>query len=78
MIHMPEPHPDDDTLSGFLEWIATSYSSRPALLYKPSLKTEIWTYADLREQAYRVTRWLQDQGVGKGERIVLWAPNSPW
>ncbi|HEX8919304.1 MAG TPA: AMP-binding protein, partial [Chloroflexota bacterium] len=46
--------------------------------YKPSLKTEIWTYADLREQAYRVTRWLQDQGVGKGERIVLWAPNSPW
>lgn len=70
--------PDDQTLTGFLEWIATRYSSRPALQYKPSLKTEVWTYQELRDYADRVAHWLQDQGVGKGDRVVVWAPNSPW
>ena len=68
----------DETLSGFLEWIATRYSPQPALLYKRSLKTEIWTYRNLRERADRVAHWLQDHGVGKGDRVVVWAPNSPW
>ncbi len=68
----------DQTLAAFLEWITTTYSSRPALLYKTSLKTETWTYRDLGEAAHRVARWLQDQGVGKGDRVVIWAPNSPW
>jgi long-chain acyl-CoA synthetase len=70
--------PDDQTLSGLLEWIAETYTSRPALLYKRSLKTEVWTFQDVRRHADRVTHWLQDQGVGTGDRVVLWAPNSPW
>jgi long-chain acyl-CoA synthetase len=78
LIHTSQVPRYDQTLSGFLEWIATTYSSRPALMYKPSLKTEVWTYRDLRAHAERVTRWLQDQGVGKGDRVVIWAPNSPW
>jgi long-chain acyl-CoA synthetase len=70
--------PGDQTLSGFLDWIATTYSSRPALLYKSSLKTDVWTYQDLRERADRIAHWLQTQGVSKGDRVVIWAPNSPW
>lgn len=68
----------DQTLCTFLEWIATTYSSRPALMHKASLKTDIWTYRDLRETAHRVAHWLQDQGIGKGDRVIIWAPNSPW
>jgi len=78
MPYTSQAQPDDQTLSGFLDWIATRYSSRPALLHKRSLKTEVWSYQDLREHADRVARWLQDQRVGKGDRVVLWAPNSPW
>jgi long-chain acyl-CoA synthetase len=26
----------------------------------------------------RMTGWLAGQGVGPGDRVVLWAPNSPW
>src|SRR5947209_9658198 len=70
--------PDEQTLSGLLEWIAETYTSRPALLHKRSLKTEVWTFQDVRRHADRVTHWLQDQCVGKGDRVVLWAPNSPW
>jgi long-chain acyl-CoA synthetase len=72
------PQPDDQTLGGFLAWIATTYSSRPALMYKPGLKTDVWTYSDLRERADRVAHWLQDQGIGKGNRVAIWAPNGPW
>lgn len=69
---------DDRTLSGFLQWVGTRYASQPALLYKPSLKTDVWTYRDLLERADRVAHWLQLQGIGKGDRVALWAPNSPW
>ncbi len=72
------PQTNDRTLSAFLDWIAETYASRPALLYKPSLKTNVWTYRDLRERANRVTHWLQNEGIGKGDRVVVWAPNSPW
>jgi long-chain acyl-CoA synthetase len=75
---LSEAQPDDQTLSSFLDWIATRYSSRPALLYKSSLRTQVWTYWSLREHADRVADWLQHQGVAKGDRVVVWAPNSPW
>jgi long-chain acyl-CoA synthetase len=78
MISAIKPLPDTETLGSFLDWIAATYSSRPALMYKPGLKTDVWTYADLRERADRVTLWLQERGVGKGDRVVLWAPNRPW
>src|SRR5437763_6553073 len=69
---------DERTLSGFLDSIATTYSTGPALLFKRGLKTDTWTYEDLRDRANCVTHWLQSQGIGKGDRVVLWAPNSPW
>ncbi|GAC1320823.1 MAG: AMP-binding protein [Chloroflexota bacterium] len=78
MAQISRVQPDDQTLCSFLTWIATAYATQPALLYKPSLRTQVWTYQDLREQADRVTCWLQDRGVGPGDRVVLWAPNSPW
>jgi long-chain acyl-CoA synthetase len=78
MARTPEAPLADQTLSAFLEWIAATYASRPALLYKPSLKTQVWTYRDLQHKAYRVAHWLQEQGVGRGDRVVIWGQNSPW
>src|ERR1035437_2443304 len=72
------PPSDDQTLAGFLELIAATYSSRPALVYSLSLRTEVCTERDLLERADRVAGFLQGQGAGKGDRIALWAPNGPW
>lgn len=69
---------DDQTLAGFLDWIAARYASRPALLYRPGLKTDVWTYRDLLEQADRVGQWLHDRNLRKGDRVIVWAPNGPW
>jgi long-chain acyl-CoA synthetase len=73
-----QEQPDEGTLSGFLTWIGGRYATHPALLYKASLRTEVWTYHDLRENADRIAAWLQQRGVGRGDRVVLWASNSPW
>jgi long-chain acyl-CoA synthetase len=78
MTTIAPPTSAGQTLSGFLDWIADRYTNQPALLYKPSLKTEVWTYRDLRDKADRVAAWLQEQGVRKGDRVALWGPNSPW
>ena len=67
-----------ETLGDFLDWVANRYAARPALLYKASLKTEVWTYEDLRERADRIACLLRDAGVRKGDRVALWGPNSPW
>jgi long-chain acyl-CoA synthetase len=67
-----------ETLGRFLERVTTQFSSSPALLYKPRYRTENWTYAHLWEHTTRVAWWLHAQGIGQGDRVVLWAPNSPW
>jgi long-chain acyl-CoA synthetase len=76
--HVSRTQPDEQTISSFLDWIAATYSSRPALLYKRSLKTDVWTYSQMRDNADRVAGWLLAQGVRKGDRVALWAPNGPW
>jgi long-chain acyl-CoA synthetase len=36
-----------------------------------------WSYAELLDASRRVARYLRDQGVGKGDRVVFWGPNRP-
>jgi long-chain acyl-CoA synthetase len=66
------------TLDTLLEDLAERYGSRSALLYKPRYRTESWTYRQLFEQAGQMASWLRGQGVEKGDRVVIWAPNNPW
>src|SRR6478672_3141689 len=65
-----------ETLGDFVQSVAERFGSRPALLHKPGKTTEVWSYIELKERANRVARWLGEQGVGKGDRIILWAPNG--
>jgi long-chain acyl-CoA synthetase len=47
-----------------------------AILQRRGYRTERWTYADVAACAARVARELEARGVTKGERILLWGPNS--
>jgi long-chain acyl-CoA synthetase len=67
-----------ETLGQFLERVTTEFGSRPALLFKPRYRTETWTYTQLWEYTTRVAWWLRERGIGQGDRVILWAPNSPW
>src|SRR3954464_9559261 len=66
-----------DNLSAFLKDIAHQFGTRPALLYKNGHRTQSWTYQDLLDQTLATAHWLEQQGVKKGDRLILWAPSSP-
>ena len=39
-------------------------------------RTERWSYGQVAETAFRFARELEKRGIGKGERVLLWGPNS--
>jgi long-chain acyl-CoA synthetase len=66
------------TLGAFLREVTAGYGPQPALTYKPGATPEVWSYQHLWEQSSRVAGWLRAQGITKGDRIVIWGPNSAW
>jgi long-chain acyl-CoA synthetase len=65
------------TLIDLLRESAASYGNRPALLIKPGFRTRIWTYRDLLDLAPRVARVLAEQGLERGDRVLIWGVNRP-
>ena len=66
-----------DTLVELLETSSEAFGANPALLIKPSFRYLVWSYADLWSDSGRVASFLQDKGVERGDRILLWGPNMP-
>lgn len=63
------------SLAGYLEEFL-SKGSDCAYAQPQGYRTVRWTYRRVAETAYQFARELAERGVGKGERILLWAPNS--
>ena len=68
---------EGDTLVEFLEAKAREYGPRPALYFKPGFRYQTWTYQDLWEGSGRVASLLQQRGLEKNDRVLLWGPNCP-
>jgi long-chain acyl-CoA synthetase len=66
-----------DTLVELLETSSEAFGANPALLIKPSFRYLVWSYVGLWNDSGRVASFLQDKGVKKGDRILLWGPNMP-
>ena len=66
-----------ETLVQFLREGADKFGPRTALLFKPSFRYQRWTYAQLWEDSGRVASLLQQLGLEKGDRVLLWGPNCP-
>jgi long-chain acyl-CoA synthetase len=66
-----------ETLIQFLNESATRFGPRTALLFKPSIRYQRWTYAQLWEQSGQVASLLQKHGLEKGDRALIWGPNCP-
>jgi long-chain acyl-CoA synthetase len=56
---------------------ATRFGDKPALMIRPSFRTRVWRYQDLGRDVPRAARVLADAGVGKGDRVIVWAVNRP-
>ncbi|MCK9641670.1 MAG: AMP-binding protein [Prolixibacteraceae bacterium] len=52
-------------------------SDRSATTIKPFIKTYRQTYGEFQQQIYRSANYLLDQGVKKGDRVMVVASNCP-
>src|SRR5215813_4363457 len=57
------------------DWEARGES--PAIAYRRGLRTLGWSYRTLREASLHLASELQSRGIGKGERVLILAQNSP-
>jgi long-chain acyl-CoA synthetase len=66
------------TLVDILERSRVMHAQRPALALRGRGGRVGWTYAELGRRADRFADLLAERGVGRGERVLIWAPNQPW
>src|SRR3954468_3992329 len=73
---MPHPQPPyrDVTVGDLLSRLAAALPDREALVYGGGPR---FTFAALQQEARTLARGLIALGVGRGERVVLWATNVP-
>jgi len=66
-----------ETLLDLVTAGAAKFDRRPALLIRPFFRTRTWRYRDLAAIVPRAAHVLRDNGVGPGDRVILWAVNRP-
>jgi len=64
----------EGTLPGFLDHVAARFAERPALEYRG----QVLTYAEMKALSDRVAAGLLAMGVGRGDCVALYLPNTPW
>ncbi len=65
------------TVVDLLQESVQKFGPRTALLFKPAFRYHRWSYARLWEEAGQVATLLQQRGITKGDRVVIWGPNCP-
>lgn len=65
------------TLLTFLDDFAGDGGETLAFIHKTGLRTVRWTRREIAANAYRLARELAARGVEKGDRVLIWATNSP-
>jgi fatty-acyl-CoA synthase len=64
-----------DTIGDDFDRTVARCGDRDALVDRPSGRR--WTYAELRDEVDAVAHGLLAAGIGKGDRVGIWAPNCP-
>jgi long-chain acyl-CoA synthetase len=52
------------------------HGEQHAFVQPSGYRTVRWTYRQVAETAFRFARELDNRSIGKGERVLLWGPNS--
>ncbi len=61
----------------FIKTIAQRYKNRTAIKMRPRFRTISWSYDDLFKYSTLIASLLEKRKIKKGDRVLLWAPNSP-
>lgn len=66
------------TLLDILTESCQKFTNHPALIMRMGYRTVVLTYAQVYALAQQTAAFLQANGVGKGDCVVVCAPNSPY
>lgn len=72
-----EPLQEKDVIGHYVHALVKMYSQKPAILWKSSYRMQTYSYADLYDKALRLVSLFGSMGIRKGDRICVWAYNSP-
>jgi fatty-acyl-CoA synthase len=64
-----------DTIGDNFDCTVARHGDREALVDRPSGRR--WTYSQLRAEIDAIAHGLLAAGIGKGDRVGIWAPNCP-
>jgi long-chain acyl-CoA synthetase len=64
------------TLASYLDDFL-SRDSVTAFAHKHGLRVRRWSYSQIAKTAFRLARELETRKIAKGDRVLLWARNSP-
>jgi fatty-acyl-CoA synthase len=62
-----------DTIGGNFDAAVLAFADREALVDRPTSRR--WTYAELAADVDALALGLLEMGIGKGDRVGIWAPN---
>lgn len=65
-------------LNKILENCAQKYSKTPSLKMRMGFRTKTLSYEEVYKLAKKVSLFLQDNGINKGDKVLVCAPNSPY
>ena len=51
---------------------------KTAFIYLTGIRRFVFSYNQFYTEILKTAAWLKNQGVGQGDRVAIWAPNSPW
>ena len=66
-----------ETLLDILAASAERFPKRVALQIKPAFRTRRWRYGALPDLVARAAGVFSEEGIGKGDRVIIWAVNRP-
>ena len=66
-----------NTLTEMLERSVSDHPDRTAVTMRLGVRSIKYNYAKLEERAHAYAKFMREQHVGKGDRVVIWAANQP-
>lgn len=64
-------------LADFLTAVVQRFGDAPALVVRTDSGYRTWSYAQVGSESARLAALLAGRGIGKGDRVVIWASNHP-
>lgn len=65
------------TIPSFADKLSEVIGDRPVVKQQATYRTTVYTYDELLNQSKRFATYLRDQGVRRGDRVIIQGPNHP-